>query len=91
MRSLFLKQSLLILNSEVGNQLQAEEFATINTDLASENNLAGASSAKIVYNSATGNILYNPDGTNPGLSDGGLFATVNGNPSLDANDFSVQA
>ncbi|MGH2415002.1 MAG: hypothetical protein ACRDEA_15195 [Microcystaceae cyanobacterium] len=52
---------------------------------------AGASSAKIVYNLATGNILYNQNGATVGLGNGGLFATLTETPVLEANDFLVQA
>lgn len=85
------KASFTALNTPVNTKLLAEEFASINTDLANEVTLAGSSSAEIVYNLATGNILYNPDGTTDGLVGGGLFATVTGNPSLNANNFFVQA
>jgi Ca2+-binding RTX toxin-like protein len=85
------KASFTALSSAVNTKLLAEEFASINTDLANEVNLAGSSSAEIVYNLATGNILYNPDGVIDGLAGGGLFATVAGNPSLNANNFFVQA
>ncbi|QSJ17061.1 M10 family metallopeptidase C-terminal domain-containing protein [Nostoc sp. UHCC 0702] len=65
----------------------AGEFTTINTEIANEANIAGASSGKIVYNLATGNLLYNPNGTTAGLDNGGLFATLAGIPNLDTNDF----
>lgn len=85
------KVSFTALNSATGTNLLAEDFATIRMNLPNESNRAGVSNAKIVYNLATGSLFYNPDGANPGLADGGLFATVDGNPSLNANDFFVQA
>jgi hypothetical protein len=65
-------------------------LATIN-DAVNELSLAGASSAKLVYNSATGNLFYNENGAGVGLGNGGLFATLKGIPEVEANDFLVQA
>jgi Ca2+-binding RTX toxin-like protein len=73
------KTSFATLSSAIGGNLQTSELAIINDD-----NLAGSSSAKIVYNSATGNLFYNQNGVTDGLGSGGLFATLNGN--LNAND-----
>jgi hypothetical protein len=78
-----------VLTSAVGGNLQAAEFATIN-DGANELTLAGGSTAKIVYNSATGNLFYNQNGATDGLGNGGLFATLTDTPLLDINDLIVQ-
>ena len=67
------------------------EFATIQTSLANEVSIAGGSGAKIVYNSTTGNLLYNQDGTAAGLGSGKLFATFTALPNLESNNFFVQA
>ncbi len=78
------KTSFNALVSAVGNSLQTAEFASIND--ANELNLVGSSSAKIVYNLATGNLFYNQNGATAGLGNGALFATFNGIPQLSEND-----
>ncbi|WP_373276150.1 putative Ig domain-containing protein [Microcystis aeruginosa] len=84
------KTSFNALVSTIGNSLQAAEFATIN-DAANELNLVGSSSAKIVYNLATGNLFYNQNGISNGLGNGAIFATLNGIPQLSENDILIQA
>jgi Ca2+-binding RTX toxin-like protein len=83
------KVSFTALTSAVGN-LNSSEFALINSAV-NELFLAGSSSAKIVYNSATGNLFYNQNAAIAGLGTGGSFATLSGLPSLGATDFLVQA
>ena len=84
------KTSFNALVSTVGNNLQTAEFATIN-DAANELNLVGSSSAKIVYNLATGNLFYNQNGASNGLGNGALFVTLNSIPQLNENDILIQA
>ncbi|MEM7770395.1 MAG: calcium-binding protein, partial [Cyanobacteria bacterium P01_A01_bin.37] len=74
------------LTSEVGGQLSASEFAVVNS--AEE---AAMSDALIVYGANTGNLYYNPNGAAEGFGSGAQFATIQGAPVLDANDFVVQA
>ncbi|MDZ8227021.1 hypothetical protein [Nostoc sp. ChiVER01] len=49
------------------------------------------STAKIVYDSVSGQLFYNPNGCTPGFGSGGLFATLTGAPTLMASDFVLQA
>ena len=70
----------------LSSTFNAAEFSTINTEIVNEATVASASSGKIVYNLATGNLLYNPNGSTAGLDNGGLFATLTGIPNLDTND-----
>jgi Ca2+-binding RTX toxin-like protein len=73
------------LKSAVGGNLIASEFAIVTSD-----SQAGASSAKIVYNSSTGNLFYNPNGATGGFGTGGQFATLSGSPdTLSRKDFLV--
>jgi Ca2+-binding RTX toxin-like protein len=85
------KTSFNALSTAVNTNLQAGEFAAIDTTLANEVTLAGSSSAKIVYNLSTGNLFYNQNGATDGLGAGVLFATLTETPLLDASDFLVQA
>jgi hypothetical protein len=52
---------------------------------------AATSTAKIVYDSVSGQLFYNPQGSVVGFGSGGLFATLTGAPTLAASDFVLQA
>ncbi|BBD68278.1 hemolysin-type calcium-binding region [Nostoc commune NIES-4072] len=54
-------------------------------------NLAGTSTAKIVYDPVSGQLFYNSNGSAAGFGSGGLFATLTGAPTLTASDFVLQA
>ena len=59
-----------------------DNFAVVASD-----NDAATSEAFIVYSSESGNLYYNINGSEPGLSNGGLFATLEGVPELEADNF----
>ncbi|MGF2040088.1 MAG: beta strand repeat-containing protein [Nostoc sp. CmiVER01] len=52
---------------------------------------AATSTAKIVYDSVSGQLFYNQNGSAAGFGCGGLFATLTGAPTLAASDFILQA
>ncbi len=52
---------------------------------------AATSTAKIVYDAASGQLFYNQNGSAAGFGSGGLFATLTGTPTLTASDFLLQA
>ncbi|HEY9708810.1 MAG TPA: calcium-binding protein, partial [Oculatellaceae cyanobacterium] len=83
------KTTFMALTSAAGGALSSSDFATIN---ASTNgaSIAGASSARIVFNSFNGDLFYNPDGATAELGTGGLFAHLSGLTSLSGSDFFVQ-
>ena len=74
------------LASAVGGALAASEFAVVNS--AEE---AALSDALIIYGADTGNLYYNPNGIEDGFGNGAQFATIEGAPTLTANDFVIQA
>ncbi|MEM1169130.1 MAG: DUF4347 domain-containing protein [Cyanobacteria bacterium P01_H01_bin.35] len=77
------KTTFSSLGSVVGDGFSvAGEFAVVDNDAA-----AGTSSAKVVYNSANGQLFYNPDGTTSGFGEGGLFATLENQANLQESDF----
>ena len=77
------KTTFTSLGSLVGDGFSvAGEFAVVDTDAA-----AATSSAEIVYNFANGQLFYNPNGTTSGFGDGGLFATLENQANLQAQDF----
>lgn len=74
------------LTSAVGGAILGSEFAVVNSVAQAE-----ASNAWIVYNSGSGNLYYNANGSAAGFGDGAQFATIEGAPTLDATNFVVQA
>ena len=61
-----------------------EEFAAVGSDQA-----VATSNAYIVYNSNNGNLFYNANGELAGLGAGSQFASLEGAPELNANDFNL--
>jgi Ca2+-binding RTX toxin-like protein len=74
------------LTSAIGGPLSASEFAVVNS--AEE---AALSDALIVYGENSGNLYYNANGIDAGFGSGAQFATIEGAPALDVNDFVIQA
>ncbi|MGB3509988.1 MAG: choice-of-anchor Q domain-containing protein, partial [Microcoleaceae cyanobacterium] len=80
------KATFTSLNSAVGDGFGvATEFAVVNSDAD-----AAISNAEIVYNSTTGGLFYNQNGSNAGLGSGSEFATLEGAPALQADDFILE-
>ncbi|NEP81581.1 MAG: hypothetical protein F6K39_27525 [Okeania sp. SIO3B3] len=73
------------LDSSPGIGLSEDDFAIV----SSEGDAATAE-AEIVYNSASGALYYNTNGTANGFGSGAQFATLDGSPELVANDFQVR-
>ncbi len=72
-----------------GGGLNPSEFAVIQEPVNGAA-AAGVSAAKIVFNQATGDLFYNPNGSAAGFSYGGHFATLGSPgsiPGLTAKDF----
>ena len=74
------------LTSAVGGALSASEFAVVNSIEE-----AAMSDALIIYGANTGNLYYNPNGSEDGFGNGAQFATIEGAPTLDADSFVIQA
>ncbi|MEH1777769.1 MAG: choice-of-anchor D domain-containing protein [Nostoc sp.] len=53
--------------------------------------LGAVSNAVIIYDPATGQLLYNQNGSAAGFGSGGQFAQLTGKPTLTASDFIIQA
>jgi len=62
------------------------EFAKVNSDA-----VAATRAADIVYNTATGGLFYNQNGTAAGLGTGAKFLTLTNKPVLTENQFVIQA
>ncbi|MGD1804093.1 DUF4347 domain-containing protein [Dapis sp. BLCC M126] len=81
------KTTFSSLSSVVGNGFSVGgEFAVVDNDTA-----AATTSAKVVYNSANGQLFYNPNGTTSGFGEGGLFATLENQANLQESDFVLKS
>ncbi|MFM6400074.1 MAG: hypothetical protein ACKPFF_25640, partial [Planktothrix sp.] len=63
----------------------ASEFAKVTSDA-----LVATRAADIVYNTATGGLFYNQNGTAAGLGTGAQFLTLTNKPALTATQFLIQ-
>jgi Ca2+-binding RTX toxin-like protein len=77
----------IILGKETFSAVESieEDFAGVDS-----NSNIGTLEAAIIYNSSNGDIIYNANGSEPGLGSGGKFATLNGGPELDADNFTLR-
>ncbi|MEB3341643.1 CHRD domain-containing protein [Okeania sp.] len=73
------------LDSSAGIGLVEDDFAIVSSE-----GDAATSAAEIVYDSASGTLYYNANGTDGGFGIGGEFAILDGSPDLVANDFQVR-
>lgn len=81
------KDTFNTLDNNFDGQLRNSDFEIVTTDTS-----ARVSNAEIVYNSSNGNLYYNPNNTDAGFGNGGLFAVLNGSlDGLSTNDFQVVA
>lgn len=81
------KTTFTALGSGVGQGFsKASDFAVVSSAAA-----VATSSARIVYNSGSGGLFYNQNGSAAGLGTGAQFATLLGAPALSAGNFYVQA
>jgi Ca2+-binding RTX toxin-like protein len=77
------KATFTSLTSGIGDGFSgAGEFALVSGN-------ADTSTAIIVYDSTTGGLFYNTDGSAAGFGNGGQFAVINGSPGLTALDFKM--
>ncbi len=80
------RRTFAAITSDSGTGFSIEsEFATVTSDQAAE-----TSEAVIVYNSDSGSLFYNPNGSAGGFGSGGQFATLTDTPSLEAEDFFIR-
>ncbi|NEQ35764.1 MAG: CHRD domain-containing protein [Okeania sp. SIO3I5] len=73
------------LDSSPGIGLSEDDFAIV----SSEGDAATAE-AEIVYDSVSGTLYYNTNGTEDGFGIGGEFVNLDGTPDLVTNDFQVK-
>jgi Ca2+-binding RTX toxin-like protein len=79
------KATFATLTSALGAGFSAaSEFATVTLD-----DDVATSAALIVYNSTTGGLFYNQNGIATGLGNGGQFAVLTGNPTVEAGYFTI--
>ena len=79
----------IILDKTTFNAFLGTSFSNANDFKITSS--AATSTAKIVYDSVSGQLFYNQNGSAAGFGNGGLFATLTGAPTLVASDFVLQA
>jgi Ca2+-binding RTX toxin-like protein len=80
------KTTFYTLRSNPGNGFSdPSDFATVTTNV-----LAETSNAAIVYNSTSGRLIYNQNGSLSGFGLGGELAVLSTRPSLTPGDFTIQ-
>jgi Ca2+-binding RTX toxin-like protein len=62
---------------------------SVTSEFASVSGGEDTSNALIVYNSSTGGLFYNQNGSDAGFGAGGQFATLAGSPALTEADFTI--
>ncbi|MGD1807795.1 CHRD domain-containing protein [Dapis sp. BLCC M126] len=73
------------LDSSPGIGLSEDDF-----EIVSSEDDAATAEAEIVYNSVSGALYYNPNGTEDGFGIGGEFVNLGGSTDLVASDFQVR-
>jgi len=73
------------LDSSAGIGLSEDDFAIV----SSEGDAATAET-EIVYDSVSGTLYYNTNGTEDGFGTGGEFVNLDGSPDLAIDDFQVR-
>jgi cysteinyl-tRNA synthetase, unknown class len=77
------------LNQGIFTKLQPGGLAAGDFAIVESKMMASRSSAAIVYDSGSGNLFYNSNGTERGFGDGTTIAKLSGQPNLSASDFVV--
>jgi hypothetical protein len=77
-------EDLIGLSKATFPNLGKDFFGTVTDDAS-----VGSSAAAIVYNTSNGSLFYNPNGVDSGLGTGGQFASIFGQPTLSAQDFTL--
>jgi RTX calcium-binding nonapeptide repeat (4 copies) len=80
------KTTFTALSSGAGQGFsKASDFAVVSSAAA-----IATSSARVVYNSSSGELFYNQNGSAAGLGTGAQFATLLSAPTLSASNFYIQ-
>jgi len=85
-------QDIILLDKKTFTELESisGDGFSVETEFAAVTKGAATSEAFIVYHSDKGKLFYNENGSEPGLGDGGEFATLAGKPVISADDFFVR-
>ncbi|NEQ35156.1 MAG: calcium-binding protein [Okeania sp. SIO3I5] len=86
-------QDTIILAKRIFTEISsdAEDGFSIDNEFATVTDNAATSDAIIVYDSTTGQLFYNANGSQEGFGDGGQFAVLENLPDLEAEDFRLRA
>jgi cysteinyl-tRNA synthetase, unknown class len=77
------------LNDDIFTKLQPGSLVDGDFAIVESKMMAARSSAAIVYDSSSGSLFYNSNGTNRGFGEGTTIAKLSNQPNLSASDFIV--
>ncbi|MEM1168499.1 MAG: Calx-beta domain-containing protein [Cyanobacteria bacterium P01_H01_bin.35] len=86
-------QDTIILAKRIFTEISSDagDGFSIDSEFANVTDNAATSDAIIVYDSTTGELFYNANGSQEGFGDGGQFAVLENLPDLGAEDFRLRA
>lgn len=76
----------IVLDRTTFGNIDKSDFTIVANDT-----VAATNAKRLVYSEATGRLFFNTNGSNSGFGQGGYFATLQGAPSITANDIAFQA
>ncbi|MDJ0511306.1 MAG: calcium-binding protein, partial [Crocosphaera sp.] len=82
-------KDIIILDKDTFTAITTATGGDIGDEFATVTSSPETSDAIIVYNSSTGRLFYNANGSAAGFGDGGQFAILSGNPTLTADNFQI--
>nr|WP_293108979.1 hypothetical protein [Okeania sp. SIO2F4] len=82
-------RDIILLDKDTFTAITTAAGGDIGNEFATVTSSPRTSDAIIVYNSSTGDLFYNPNGSAAGFGDGGRFAILSGNPTLTADNFQI--
>ena len=81
---------LILLDRDTFTAITTATGGDIGDEFATVTSSPETSDAIVVYDSSTGGLFYNANGSAAGFGDGGQFATLSDNPTLTADNFQIR-
>ncbi|MDJ0553678.1 MAG: alkaline phosphatase [Microcoleaceae cyanobacterium MO_207.B10] len=81
---------LILVDTRTFTEITTASGGNIGNEFQTVSSNPATSSGIIVYDSSTGGLFYNANGSAAGLGDGGQFAILSDNPTLTADNFQIR-